>query len=48
MKAIATVNPKANAWVRENEKDNFLMPRTWDRFQNKIRLYVNCSIKIIT
>jgi hypothetical protein len=38
MKAVATVSPIAKAGEIENEEDNFFMLRTWDRFQNKIRL----------
>jgi hypothetical protein len=44
MKAIDTVSPIAKAGETDNEEADFIL-RTWDRFQNKIRLLINCSIK---
>lgn len=38
MKAIDTVSPIPKTADTENEEDNFFMLKTWDRFQNKIRL----------
>lgn len=47
MKAMANVSPISKAGETENMEDDFFIPRAWNRYQNKIRLYANCSIKII-
>lgn len=38
MNATATVSTIAKAGETENKEDNFVEPRIWDRFRNKIRL----------
>jgi hypothetical protein len=46
MKAMANINPIADLDETDNGGDIFIMPRIGNRPQNKIRLYVNSTVRI--
>ena len=47
MKAVANASPIADADETSKGEDLFMTPRTRERFQRKIRLWVNYSVKTL-
>jgi hypothetical protein len=47
MKAMANVGPIADLGGTDNDEDIFVLSRIRNRFQNKIRLWRDYSVKIV-
>jgi hypothetical protein len=47
IKAIANISPIADADETNDDEDFLVIPRTRDPFQNKIRLWINYSIRML-